>query len=92
MPFALAHGEYLAGRLLDLDLSGSIGAVFLSVTYCCLLFPTEYQAGGPMSLSMGFYGKPVLLVVLFESFPSRFLLVGFSLPIVVVSFYMGDLC
>ena len=91
MPFALAHGEYLAGRLLDFDLSGSISAVFLSETYCYLLFPTEYRARGPMSLAMGFHGNTVLMS-LFESFPNRFLFVGFSLPMVLVLFYMGDLC
>ena len=79
MPFAFAfgHGEYLAGRLLEFDLIVSIGVVFCRrhAVVCSFLQSTKQE--GQWYRAMGFHVKTVL-VILFEGFPNRLLLVGFS--------------
>ena len=52
----------------------------MSETCCCLLFPTEYKSGRAMLLgNMGFRVRKTVLMVSFEGFSNRFLLVRFFL-------------
>ena len=46
LSFAFARGEYLAGGLLGLNLSGSIRVVFLSERCCCFAISYRVHNGG----------------------------------------------